>query len=103
MEEISNSGNTNKPKNRIYYITKILRDNNIYFVIQRFDSKTKHFIGKNNVIKILDDYNLIAIGEKRLDNEEMKQDLSNSSNEDNDHSYEEKEKYQDNSKATLEI
>jgi hypothetical protein len=46
LENISNSGNTSKPVNRIYYISKTLNENNIYFVIQKFDVKSKELVGK---------------------------------------------------------
>jgi hypothetical protein len=46
-EDFSNSGNA-KPVNRIYYITKTLNENNIYFVIQKFDAKSKELVGKFN-------------------------------------------------------
>jgi hypothetical protein len=48
LEDVSSSGNITKPVNRIYYISKTLNENNIYFVIQKFDVKSKELVGKFN-------------------------------------------------------
>jgi len=58
-------GGMNKPINRVYYITRILNDDNIYIIFLEYDQKNKILIDNH--------YFIIAIGEKKLyENEEYK-------------------------------
>lgn len=86
-ESVASEPERNKPIRKIYYINRIIDEDNIYIVFLRFDPHSKQIVK--------DDYDIIAAGEKKMEeSEELK--CSNSGSFDVNENYELDSKSKDN-------